>query len=160
MNRLVIKNMNNEHFARTIPHKPISASDFVDLMLGEKIGEGMSRDVYEFSINTDYVVKHETGDAYQNVIEWTIWQAIKDTPMKKWFAPCHFISPNGLFLIQERAIPCPKEMYPKRVPACMSDFKYKNFGLIKGKFVCIDYGTMPITNYAITPKMKKADWWE
>ena len=80
--------------------------------------------------------------------------------MAKWFAPCLFISPNGLFLIQEKAIPCPKAMFPEKVPACMGDLKYKNFGLIKGKFVCFDYGSMPITNYAITTQFKKADWWE
>lgn len=58
------------HFAREINDKPISASEFADLVLGEKIGYGSSRDVYECRIDPTLVIKHETGSGFQNIIEW------------------------------------------------------------------------------------------
>jgi hypothetical protein len=150
----------SEHLSKAITHRPISAIEFVDLFLGAEIGSGMSRQVYEFNLDKTMVVKHETGDAFQNMIEWEIWKAVQETPMKKWFAPCHAISPNGQFLIQSRVEQIPRKQYPKKIPDFFHDTKYQNFGMLNGKFVCFDYGTMNLIRENWNKKMVKVDWWE
>ncbi len=96
-------------------------SELEFLLIGKKIGEGLSRAVYEFndpncwgrhidtgapmiaSRSSKYVIKVEKpGGMFQNVQEWTVWHWVNGTPLAKWFAPCISISPCGLYLVQER----------------------------------------------------------
>lgn len=82
---------------------------------------------------------------------------MKDSPLKKWFAPCIDISPNGVFLLQKKTEPCSTSKYPTVVPSFFTDLKYQNFGLLNGKVVCFDYGTILFTN--LNEKTRKAKWW-
>ncbi len=150
-----------KHIAEIIPEFATSCRDLAWLFIGKEIGHGMSRMVYQHFQDRNLIIKVETGNEnFQNVIEWTIWQSVKDTPMAKWFAPCVDISPNGHFLIQKKAEKIPKSQYPKTLPAFFTDLKYDNFGMIEDKFVCIDYGTMNLVRNIFTKKMQKANWWE
>lgn len=138
------------------------SKDLMWFILGEKIGSGMDREVFEFIPNKDYVIKVETN-GFQNVREWELWNEIKDTKMAKWFAPCIDISSCGIYLLQKRTEKIPQSEYPKKTPHFFTDQKYDNFGVIieKGKkrFVCHDYGTFPLT-IGYKEKLLKANWWK
>lgn len=119
------------------------------LFLGEQIGEGMSRKVYEYhdpltGAVDRAVVKYEgqlVAGHFQNVAEWEIWEWVRATPMQKWFAPCYAISPCGLYLIQARVDPLRRKEWPKKLPAFLGDLKTENFGMLEGRVVACDYGT-------------------
>lgn len=148
------------HLADKIHELPTTARDLTHLFLGEVLGSGMSRTVYAHAQDPSLVIKVEYGDRFQNVLEWEVWQGIKDSPMAKWYAPCVDISPNGIVLIQKRVQMIPREQYPKEIPAFFTDTKYQNFGMLGKQFVCFDYGTMNIIRNCFTKRMQKADWWD
>lgn len=136
--------------------------DFISLFLGKKIGQGMSRAVYVCAQDNEHVIKIESESGrFQNVLEWEVWQTVKDSKLSKYFAPCVAISDCGTVLIQKRARPIRKEEYPKKIPVFFTDTKYQNFGIIGKQFVCLDYGTVhiPALSKFITNKLKKAEYW-
>lgn len=151
------------HISDHIHDLPTTARDMASLFIGKRLGSGMSRTVYEHELDKTCVVKIESGgNRFQNVLEWEVWQTVKDTKFAKWFAPCIDISPNGIILIQKKADLIPKSQYPKSIPRFFMDTKFENFGMIGKQFVCFDYGTAHIDalNRSLTKKLKKADWWE
>lgn len=153
--------MAHKELYEEIHELPVSARDLAALFLGKKLGSGMSRDVYEFTFNRDYVVKVENSSgSFQNIIEWEIWNNVQYMPsVSKWFAPCVNISPCGVFLIQRKVIQQDPKKYPKKVPYFFKDTKYENFGTVDGKLVCCDYGTFLREDHFNTKRMKNADWW-
>lgn len=146
------------HLADEIHNLHSISRDLTTLILGKKIGEGMSRDVYEYRPDDRYVIKVERGAyQFQNAIEWEIWQSIQKYPqILKWFAPIQAISPNGLFLVQEKTYTAQK--YPEKVPYFFKDVKKENFGFIGSKFVCHDYGTFLRDDHFNTIRLKKVNW--
>lgn len=141
-------------------------TDGIRFLIGKKLGEGVSREVYEYGGNpVEYVVKIETeGDRFQNVVEYQFWQSVRDAPdMLRWIAPCARISPQGNYMIQERTTPITLGELRKRlpkVPVWCSDLKVSNWGrLPNGKIVCHDYGTHVAIGHAST-RLRKADWWD
>lgn len=138
------------------------ARDLLGISVGEKIGRGLSREVFRYTPDKTCVIKVESdGDRFQNIIEWEVWRTVCDTPLAKWFAPCVEISPNGIYLIQKRTEPIPLSRYPKEVPALLGDLKKENFGYLNNRFVCHDYGTMHITaiNASLNTRFRKTKWW-
>jgi hypothetical protein len=141
-----------------------------DLLCDQLIGHGMSRNVYSSKILPDSVVKVEEGSGrFQNVVEWETWQRVKDTPYSRWFAACHWISPNGTILIMERTRPPAPVEYLEKMPVFLCDFKRTNYGVSmladqKGKptnfLVCHDYGTHLMFENGMTKRMQKAEWWD
>lgn len=135
------------------------AEDFWKMFIGEKIGTGASRTVYEYGINGDLVLKveHETF-SFHNIKEYDTWNEVKDSRHAKWFAPCKFISPRGQFLIQSRTIPVTGNWkLPKSIPFIIDDVHSDNWGVLDGKIVCHDYGHQWDTK-KYSMKLKKADW--
>ena len=132
--------------------------DFFRLFIGEAIGNGMSRHVYQHAQDKDVVIKVEGSAGYfQNIVEWEIWKQVEGTVMQKWFAPCIDISPNGIFLLQKKVEVIPHSSYPKEVPDCFQDFKYQNFGRYNKRFVCCDYGNL-VGKKIFTEKFRKVKW--
>jgi len=114
--------------------------DFIQLFLGEYLGGGCARDVYEFIGQPDLVIKVETtAHSFQNVMEWNTWHEVQGTPWARFFAPCRRISPCGIVLIQERTKPLETDRLPKRLPAFFADLKPENFGRIGDRAVAHDY---------------------
>jgi hypothetical protein len=137
--------------------------DALNLVAGAKIGSGLSRTVYECRILPNCVVKCEDSEDYfQNVLEWQIWQRVKEWPAAaRWFAPCRFISPDGKLLIMERTIEPRAKDYPTKMPVFLTDFKRTNYGMIGGKLVCHDYGVSLVMEHGFYSKvMRRADWWD
>ena len=95
-----------------------------NLLCGDKLGYGVSRNVFECTLVPDCVVKVETDPRrFQNVMEWEIWQRVRDTPASRWFAAARWISPNGKILIMERTRPPAATEYLEKVPAWFTDLK-------------------------------------
>ena len=122
----------------------------LDLFVGDCIGEGSSRSVYELEREPDKVLKVEyAGGTFHNIMEWKIWQAVRDTPINDWFAECYEIDSWGTALIQRRADIFSSErefeqaLQERRggvLPQFLCDIRYNNFGLIAENVVCVDYG--------------------
>lgn len=137
--------------------------DTFNLMCGELLGSGMHRKVFEFRWRADLVIKVEDNvprwawRAFSNAHEMRFWEDHQHyEPVARWLAPCEWMSPDGLVLLQKRTDPLPVgyEM-PKRVPEFLTDLKRANFGLYEGRLVCVDYATT-ITKPSLKPK--KAEW--
>lgn len=115
--------------------------DLIRLVLGKKLGSGMSRQVYACTLDQNFVVKVEDHyGCFQNVLEWEIWTALKDTDQARWLAPCSRISACGAVLIQRRTEPLQVKQLPKRMPVWLTDFQLANYGMLDGRVVCHDYG--------------------
>lgn len=130
------------------------------MMCGKLLGHGISRKVFACSQSPTMVVKVEDDDGpwFQNIIEWETWRHVQDSPEARWFAPCHHISPNGRVMLMARTEPCPRTRLPDRLPKFLSDMKQDNFGLLRGRVVCHDYGTNVLFTYGQTKATKKAQW--
>jgi hypothetical protein len=134
------------------------------LVLGDKLGNGISRDVFVFKVNEEFVVKveHEDSGLFQNVTEWALWDALQyDKELSQLFAPCHQISDCGRFLLQKRVKqPLAHEKLPKKLPCFFTDTKVENFGMLNGRVVACDYGTFSMGLVANVSKRKRiVEWW-
>lgn len=135
------------------------ALDLARMLTGERLGQGISRTVYEWLLIKDAVVKFEREGWHQNVIEWETWERIEHTELARWFAPCLDISPCGRVLIQGRTKPVPAAKYPEKVPSFFTDLKRENWGIYKGRPVCHDYGIHLMLENGMTKRERKARWW-
>jgi hypothetical protein len=110
-------------------------------MCGERIGQGIAREVYVFKPDPSKVIKFDLGTSpydFQNLMEWLLWEAAPPH-VRKWLAPCYDISANGRILLQARTSHYAGEQ-PKGIPRVMDDMHLDNWGLYHGKPVAMDYG--------------------
>lgn len=137
----------------------IVEKDFFWAMCEERLGGGMSRDVYSSRLDPTVVIKFEDGKGhFQNVMEWEAWQEVKDTEFSKWFAPIVGISDCGTILIQKRTKPLKPSRYPLEMPAFLGDFKHTNYGMYKGHLCAHDYGRTRLMTAGLTKRMIHANW--
>jgi len=145
--------------------------DFAHLFCGEHLGGGIGRQVYVLLTDPTKVVKIETqAYSFQNALEWSTWKELSETKLSQYLAPCHFISPCGMALIQSRVQPLPTAAEEKaagtnvlkdvRLPRFLTDFKRGNYGILDGRVVACDYGTHLAIGYGATRHLRKPDWWE
>lgn len=126
---------------------PAIANDALGMLIGEALGEGAHRKVYACQVLPRCVVKIETAaQQFFNVLEWEMWCEMETTRWAKWLAPCRFISDCGAVLIQDRCELL--ETRPARVPGFLWDLKRENWGDLRGKPVCFDYGNNPVIRQA------------
>ncbi len=150
-----------DHFPSTL------GAEFFDHMVGDMLGSGVDRTVFEYLPDKTCVVKFATRrGSFQNIHEWDLWQQHfnpKPTNVCKFLAPCVSISHSGNVLIQKRTKPVPfiYEL-PKSIPVVLdSDLKRENWGMLKGRMVCHDYGRHNAIYYASKgANMIRADWLE
>ena len=138
------------------------SADLLKMVLGEKIGTGSTRNVYEWLPDPTMVVKYEgAGDAFANVLEFKIWEDLQYVKhAKSWLAPCFKLSANGVWMLQARTeTPSSSFKWPNRIPRWLTDCKKQNFGLLKGKLVCHDYALNTIVSRGATKATKKPDFW-
>ncbi len=141
--------------------KSIVSSDFINLVVGDFLGGGVSRGVFAGRLDQKVVFKIELpARSFQNVVEWEAWNEIQHLRLsiRKWFVPCISISPCGIVMVQSRTTPLKEEELPKRVPAFFTDVKLSNFGWYEGRIVAHDYGLTNLVSSGITPRMEIADW--
>lgn len=130
------------------------------LLCSEKIGSGMSRQVYTGELFPDCVTKVEAEGRFQNVMEWETWRRVEHTAYAKWFAPCRWISDNGRVLVMEKTRPAIESEFPEKIPVFLTDTKRANFGVLNGRLVCHDYGSHLLMENGMVGRMKKAAWWD
>lgn len=129
------------------------------LICADRIGIGLSREVFDSKILPNSVIKvEENAGRFQNVIEWETWQRVKTTHFGKWFCPCEHISACGSVLIMRKTTT--PVIFPKRLPVFLGDHKRKNYGMVDGRFVCHDYGTNLLFENGMTKKMRGVEWWD
>lgn len=138
--------------------------DLLTLVLGKKLGNGISRQAYVCKTAPNMVVKVETGvELFQNVREWLVWESVRhNKSIARWLAPVHYISDCGRWMYQSRTRPMKIDQLRKRVPKApkfLTDLKTENWGEYKGRVVCHDYGTALTAEYGITSALRKAHWW-
>lgn len=144
------------------------APEFWEFMVGEKIGQGASREVYSMKFDYETVLKVCDGGPNhfrQNIMEWETWTYVRneDYNIKKWFAPCIAISPCGRLLLQRRTASLDPNKIPKELPSFLDDFKLDNFGMLDDRVVARDYGSL--MGWAFSDKirrkltMKKVKWY-
>ena len=133
--------------------------DFFHLFLGDIIGAGEFRIVYHHAHRKDLVVKAEpNAHSFQNIAEWEFWMDNKDDKkVARWLAPCLYISPCGIFMVQNKTTTPELSQYPKVVPEFLTDLKRRNFGMLNKKLVAHDYG---LHNVKVPTRLKKAEWWD
>jgi hypothetical protein len=147
----------------------IHRAELFNMVCGRVLGEGQNRTVYEHKFDSSVVIKMDTGDGrwFQNVAEWLVWDAVKDTAHAKWFAPCVTISECGKVLVQRRTVRAIN--HPEQVPAYMCDLKINNFGILvprantdeEERFVCHDYGLLTrMLRTGASKRMTNAQWWQ
>lgn len=118
--------------------------EFNGFMLGEYLGGGESRAVYEAPfLPKEYVVKVERpsdkGD-FCNVVEHLVWNHLCDSPYADWLAPCGTISRHGTFLVQKRCQVISEDRIPRKAPWFFQDAHKGNWGLYEDRPVLFDYG--------------------
>ena len=136
--------------------------EFNMLMLDKELACGSSRSVWSSRVLPNSVVKFEgTAGSFQNIAEWQLWEAVKHAPdIARWLAPCEYISPCGSILIMAKTTKPPKAKYPDQLPAFLTDTKFQNYGMLKGKFVCHDYGSHVAMSHGCTKRTRAAHWWD
>lgn len=110
-------------------------------VIGKQLGRGCYRTVY--ALDEHRVLKVEAdGNQFSNAHEWAIWQDVQGTKWERWFAPCIEIDSFGIALIQARTKPLTEAQWNrvKELPDFFADLKSENFGTLKGRMVCHDYG--------------------
>lgn len=136
-------------------------AEYDSLILGEFLGEGISRKVYVCRFDPTLVVKIESNArSFANCFEWEMWNRVGcGTKFAEYLAPCVDISACGTMLLQKRTYPLQPGQAPKMMPDFLNDFKYSNYGMLDGKVVCHDYGLPTFMNLlARGSKKVKADW--
>lgn len=148
-------------FAALTDFSNVVARDLWALTTGREVGSGVARRVFAYHPDPSLVLKVEDGAGdFQNVAEWHVWQAVKDTKWAKWFAPVHSISANGALLLMKRTEPAGLSDYPARLPVFMTDIKRSNFGMLDGQLVAHDYGTVPLVmlGTGMSARTRKVEW--
>lgn len=140
--------MSKEHFG-ILDHKDEVLKAVVGLAVGDLIGEGAHRRVYAMQWDTARVLKVERFEGeFMNVAEWRTWDEAQWCPRaKRWLAPCHHISGEGLVLVQARCRDLTDSEWALigPVPAWLGDTKRDNWGWYEepgepGRAVMRDYG--------------------
>ena len=125
-----------------VGHDPATKDSALCVLVGEKLGSSVFRDVYAVNGRPDVVLKVEDrGGEFCNVMEWKIWTEAQGTPAEQWLAPCLDLSGlGGRALVMRRTKPITERIWRRlEVPAFFNDLKPENWGLIDGRPVCHDY---------------------
>lgn len=164
-NRLY-NNLNSIKEVCTISHLQDVNTDLILSLCGNKIGSGQFRYVYEYNLDSNYVIKIEPNNTESNITEHILWDEIKGLCgdldwVSKWFAPVLWMSPNGKILVMQKTEEKPDKERPREIPAFFSDLKRDNFGWIGNRFVCHDYGMIFkfIKYEKKMQKISKERWW-
>lgn len=131
-------------------HVPSIKNSALSMFVGDRIGSGASRDVYEVLHDKTLVMKVEhRAKTFHNQTEYLIWQEVKEWPIADWFAPVTDIDSYGNVIFQKRTEPFESDKEFKAaltktrggvIPRVFDDIHYGNFGLLNGVVCCHDYG--------------------
>lgn len=135
--------------------------DAFNLLCGKLIGEGIHRKVFACRLRPELVVKVEENEGFDryfaNLQESKFWSDNQyHEPVAKWLAPVEYLSPDCRILLQRRCDPVPESYeLPPMLPHFLTDHKRENFGILDGRFVCVDYA---MTLQHPNKQLRKASW--
>ena len=131
----------------------------LEWLCGDRLGHGMSREVFRYALDERYVIKFELVEhRFQNAAEADVWDAVKHTEFARWFAPVYSISGCGRVMLQRYAAPLAAIALPAEVPRWFTDLKPSNWGRIGKQPVCVDYGRTLLVTHGLSRRMRRADW--
>jgi hypothetical protein len=142
----------------------MSRNAVLELLIGDQLGSGAYRRVYELKRDDTLVAKIEYyGKEFCNIVEMGVWREVRETPIEKWFAPCEAIDSLGLVLFQRRTQPfASRQAFDAEVlrqsttlPDFFDDVHWGNFGMLEGRLVCHDYGFNHFIKQGVTAGWKK-----
>lgn len=114
-------------------------ADLLRSCLGNLIGSGMYRDVYEWPFDKKYVLK-VANEPEKNFIEYEVYKCAIGAKLEKWFAPVHWISPGGHYMLMRKTRPVKQaDSLIRKCPAMFADRHIDNFGFIGKQLVIHDY---------------------
>lgn len=148
----------------TLELDSLTAMDLRYALIGQKIGSGCTRNVYECRFDDSLVVKIEREGSFDNVIEWKVWQEVRHDDAKVWLAPCVGISPAGRVLIMKRTqkvMLAELKLFLPKVPRFFHDVHENNWGKLGTAYVCHDYAFNDVNDEYTAPRLwrsKKAHW--
>lgn len=131
------------------------------LLVGEMIGFGATRRVFDCKLSNKFVVKIQYVGGFHNAIEFEVWEAVGPAYWwSRWFAECIFISNDGKLLIQEKVdMERAYSEYPKKIPRFFTDIKYDNYGFVGNQLKCVDYSNvMAMLTGFLDKKFRSAHW--
>lgn len=139
--------------------KGVTEKELFGMVCGKFLGAGAFREVFEYLLDPTCVIKVEMHSAtFENVLEWEIWQVVKDTEHAKWFAPCIRVSGQGTWMVQKKTKPLTEKQLPDKMPVFFTDIKRGNIGLYKGHPCVHDYGRNLIVQRGLSSRLKTIDW--
>jgi len=136
----------------------IVSLEFADFFLGEMLGYGCSRRVFENPFDKTTVIKIDVSNWNANVMEHQVWTRVSEVKsINKWFAPVTLMSKCGRILLMKKCKPLIYP-YPAKLPEFLTDIKYDNFGMYNGHVVCYDYAGNLLMEKGMSLKMRKVKW--
>jgi len=116
-------------------------------VLDGNIGRGSARDIFSYKDEPNWVIKqHRFQPHFSNMIEWIIWNQIKETEsLKDIFGECAAMSVSGRYLVMEKLVDLTKVDGPQtlRYPSWLTDRKISNFGRSSSGIIKIrDFGQL------------------
>ena len=127
-------------------------------MRGKKLGSGLYRNVYVCKDDPTLVIKilreppkeklkkFNVPKRYNaNLMEWRVWQAVKDTDVAKYFCPCVRLTPEGhlIMLRCDTNIDISESEFMEiehlKVADARTIHKKSNLGRLDGRLVILDY---------------------
>ena len=121
--------------------RPAVQRDINVMLFGKRLDNGATREVFEWQMHErKYVIKIEDGDHFHNIMEHITWNAVRNTEYAKWFAPVYRVTPGGHALIMRRTreARAGDPEFPE-IPDFFVDVRYRNWGIMDGRWVCHDY---------------------
>lgn len=146
--------LEDDHFRTTV------SKDLSRLVVGDLIGSGAFREVYEWLPDKTLVAKIENGaKSFSNVMEYEVWRSVEGTEFACWFAPVVQVSNCGSVILQKRTVQIRRHELPAKVPAFFTDLHPRNWGLLDGRPVCHDFALNMLIEHGMTKRMRKPDWY-
>ena len=137
----------------------IVSHEFINFFLGNFLGSGISRYVFENALDPTTVIKIDTSRYNANIAEFNVWQHVEYVEsINKWFAPVVKMSRCGRILIMKKCNPLTINRLPEKVPAFFTDIKVENFGIYKNHICCLDYASNLLMEKGMTNKLRIAKW--
>ena len=140
--------------------KGVIGSDLLSLFIGERIGKGSTREVYEHYSDPSLVIKIEdNAHSFCNVTEHIVWERLEFSTVGKFLAPIEHISVCGSVVLQKRTTPIGDKKLPKKLPKFFTDLKKENWGIYGNRVVCHDYGHVFTKLFDFKTYKEPPEWW-
>lgn len=104
-------------------------------LAGKLIGRGANRSVYEYTLDSSYVIKFEHSQIRANFDEINTYRIIKSFGLEKHFAPCWYTMSGNIIMQRGENLPSGRW----KVPSLFFPTNSSNYKLINGSLVAVDY---------------------